>query len=416
MEVNSGLVEARNVRPGSLIRESRSGWYERRQGDEDLSAINGFLWVVDAVDVEALGPAPAATVKFHSSAFTSKEGSMFCPQCQQPVVPEGKFCSACGAALDRVSASEPEAGEWPAQHFAPMAPKASSIEPRESHGFDSPAHRSAAKKVHFIAWCLGVVGLLFLLAAILELFPRTPAPGVYTPKAFNSANPAVALVTLMLFVLPCLAVFWGLKHHKPWGRTMTLMLAMLTIVSPLSWFIVWVLTRREAKDLFGLTEPAGEASGLGKLAKAVGYVIVVLINVGLISGVIQDIAHPPTKVIPIADVATALGGNTVYCGMDASGKLIPNSLTVNIEGVITSIKDNPRSYMLEDGSHGGITVAVNQQFPMPAVGQAVQIMGVVQCPPPEIIASNLFHEIGRFPSKMAPDQIKAISTNSNMPR
>lgn len=80
---------------------------------------------------------------------------MVCQQCQQPIALEGKFCSACGTALDQVSASAPESGKSPPQDFAPIAPDASLGKPvlaitGESQGFGSPAHRAVAKKVHLI--------------------------------------------------------------------------------------------------------------------------------------------------------------------------------------------------------------------------------------------------------------------------
>ncbi|MCZ2078120.1 MAG: hypothetical protein LC130_24330 [Bryobacterales bacterium] len=110
--------------------------------------------------------------------------------------------------------------------------------------------------MRILAYLLLVAGLLFLILVVVGMLPKpAPPPGWYEPSGMSAANPVFAVMMLTFFVLPCFVVFAGLKLMKPWGRTVSMALAILTMAIPLSWYALWVLSREETKRLFGIAGP-----------------------------------------------------------------------------------------------------------------------------------------------------------------
>jgi len=369
---------------------------------------------------------------------------MFCLQCGNQIPEGSKFCLKCGASLSALAAvAPPQADSGPerqddrpqpsltgvsvstsAQIGLTPEPGTTASSPRpEEHGVevgyqaDRLGSRSdtrfstvadagkprMAKHVKILAYSALVVGVLFLIASVLEILPKSPTPGFYQPSGMLAANPAMAIMTLILFVLPCVCVFVGLKFLKPWGRTISIGLAILTMAIPFSWYAWWVLSQEETKRLFGVMGAGQAVSSRGPLRSAgfgVFIVIAVLMNIGFISAIVKDISGPSsTRTIPIADLASGIGSDTGYCGMDEFGKLT-GGRPASIEGTVKKVdsSSSTRTYLLEDAT-SGITVIVNGQFPPPAVNDKIHIMGIVQCPPAGAFVGKLMHEVLRMPSR-----------------
>jgi hypothetical protein len=262
-----------------------------------------------------------------------------------------------------------------------------------------------AKHVKILAYSALVVGVLFFIASVLEILPKSQTPGFYAPSGMLAANPGMAIMTIIFFVVPCACVFVGLKFLKPWGRTISIGLATLTMVIPLSWYAFWVLSHEETKRLFGVVGTGPGAAPRNPL-KAVGrglfIAFAVLVNIGLISAIVKDITGPSsTRTVPIGDLASGIGSDTGYCGMDEFGKLTGGP-PVSIGGTVKTINSSgsTRTYVLEDAS-SSITVIVNRQFPPPTVGEKIRVMGIVQCPPIGALVGKLMHEVTRMQERSA---------------
>jgi hypothetical protein len=299
----------------------------------------------------------------------------YCPQCREIIKVSALKCRFCGNVLSVQLA----------QHIEETTPLSN---PR------------MMRHVNILAYGALAIGLLFLLAAVAALLPKSSAPpGTYVPSGIQSANPAMAQITFILFVVPCLLIFFGLKYLKPWGRTISIGLAILTLAIPVSWYALWVLTQDETKRLFRISRARS-----GNPLRTFGYVVffgfAVLVNIGFVSGFVKSITGPSaTRVIPIADVSSGEGSDTGYCGMDADGKLTQGR-PVSIEGTVSSVNSSNRTYVLKDAT-SGIMIVVNREFPPPKINEPVHVMGIVQCPPLGSYANKLVHELMRSPPRSA---------------
>jgi hypothetical protein len=59
----------------------------------------------------------------------------------------------------------------------------------------------------------------------------------------------VVLVGLMSLILSIL-----LTRRRPWARSLALAAAIASLISPVSWYAIWVLTNPETKTIFGVEE------------------------------------------------------------------------------------------------------------------------------------------------------------------
>jgi hypothetical protein len=373
---------------------------------------------------------------------------MYCLQCGNQIPEGSKFCFKCGASLGglaavppRQTASGPEhraahddgpqpslaavsvstsaeigltpdqgtpaPSATPEEHRPGVGPQVDRVGSQSDTDFSTVADAGKArmaKHVKVLAYSSLVVGVLFLIASVLEILPKSQTPGFYAPSGMLAANPAMAIMTIFFFVVPCACVFVGLKFLKPWGRTISIGLAILTMVIPLSWYAFWVLNHEGTKSLFGLagTGPAASRNPLTAVGKGVFIVFAVLVNIGLISAIVKDITGPSsTRTVPIGDVASGIGSDTGYCGMDEFGKLTGGP-PVSIGGTVKTINSSgsTRTYVLEDTT-SSITVIVNRQFPPPTVGEKIRVMGIVQCPPIGALVGKLMHEVTRMQERSA---------------
>ena len=167
--------------------------------------------------------------------------------------------------------------------------------------------------------------------------------------------------------------------------------ALLALISPLSWYALWVLTRKATRRLFGLTEAGSWAGVLQKLGLAVFGIVAILVNLGEFFGAYQAITGPSTRPIPISELAGGVFMQPQSCGIDAYGKLT-STKPVTVEGLVGSVAGS--TFVIEEAG-AAITVVVNREFPLPLSGQKLQLMGYVQCLPAGSFAGNIFHEITR---------------------
>lgn len=246
----------------------------------------------------------------------------------------------------------------------------------------SPSDRRMMKHVKILAYCSLAFALFFLLGVVGSLFPRPLPPGTYEPAAIHSPHPTLALFSLIIFVLPLFCVFAALKSLKPWGRNVSVTLAILMIAMPLSWYALWVLNQEETKRLFGVA-PTGQPLSrkpLRTVGQVIGIAFVILFNVGIIKAFLKDITGPSSiRPIPIADVLSGSGSDAGYRGMDRYGQLKNDVSLVSIEGTVAEINDVNRTYILQDASQA-INIIVHPEFPMPVIHQRMHVMGIIQCP------------------------------------
>jgi hypothetical protein len=265
------------------------------------------------------------------------------------------------------------------QHGATLGPESVAFPAAVNH---SPLDRRMIRHVKILAYCSLAFGLFFLLGVVASLFHRPLPPGTYEPAAMNSPHPTLALISLIIFVLPLFCIFAGLKSFKPWGRNVGVALAILMIVLPLSWYALWVLNHEDTKRLFGgaPTRQPLSRTPLRTIGQIIGIAFVILFNIGIIKAFLKDVTGPSSiRPIPISDVLSGRGSDAGYCGIDRYGHLSNDFSLVSIEGTVADINSPNRTYTLQDTSYG-INVVVHPEFPMPAIHQRINLMGIVRCP------------------------------------
>lgn len=317
-----------------------------------------------------------------------------CPKCGLTNPPSAQRCDCGYDFYSGQVVKSPESAALPAAHSGAL-----------------PANPRMATHVKVLAYISLAVALIFALGALAALVPHSPTHGIYLPRAFNSPDPATAGFAAIFFILPLLCVFAGLIRFKSWGRNISLALAALLLVVPISWYALWVLTRPESKALFGVVpRPANQPRGcLATGAYIVGAIIVIIFNMGIVSAIFK---HPTNRLHPISDITTGTGSSTGYCGMDASGKIISAEM-VSARGMVTATNPGARAYMLVDGPslEDGIAVVVNKQFPIPAGDATLEVMAFVQCS--SSLKSRLI-EVARFAWNVSPDEKKVASAKGAM--
>jgi len=241
--------------------------------------------------------------------------------------------------------------------------------------------------------------VLFLIPTILALIPQTASPGTYLPASVLASKPRLAAIDLILLVLPSFAVFIGFKRRRRWGRTLMLAGAILTVVTPVSWYLIVVLTSQATKDLFGVL-PRAKASGLKKFALVVAWIaatpLVIGTNLGTIQYAVNYRKTHHSGDIPAVEFTEGKGINPEvidagYCGA-----------VVGVTGMITYVQAPVHTYTIQDAS-GAVHVSANPEFPMPAINDTARVLGVVKC------GRGLdFLEVARFPGRLAPEATKVV--------
>jgi|SRR5271157_2886838 len=108
---------------------------------------------------------------------------------------------------------------------------------------NSPRHLKMANYLNYIAGY--AIGCSILFGAISAFF------------VFGDPHPAVGVVP-GIFAMLSLATGIGLLRTSRWARIVAIVWAVGLILAPWSWGILWVLTRRETKDLFGVPLRPGD--------------------------------------------------------------------------------------------------------------------------------------------------------------
>ena len=102
----------------------------------------------------------------------------------------------------------------------------------------NPPSPPGSVHIKVIAYLSLVMGVFSILGAIL-------AP-----------SNAFVLTFSVIFGLYGIMVFVGLTGFKTWGRIMAIAFAIVMIISPVSWYTLWVLCWSDARDLFPRKAPA----------------------------------------------------------------------------------------------------------------------------------------------------------------
>jgi zinc-ribbon domain len=156
---------------------------------------------------------------------------MICQACGAPLAEEVRFCPKCGAQM--VAASPVYATYRP-----PMA-------------IQGPAPRVQRNlQMLGILWCAfgvyrivgGLVGMFFLRAFTMRPFG---SGWPFGPAFMGSLLPFVAAYTVFVAAL-ALLVRYSLLTRRPWGRTLAIIVGILTLLKPLlgtalGIYTLWVL-------------------------------------------------------------------------------------------------------------------------------------------------------------------------------
>ncbi len=155
---------------------------------------------------------------------------MFCDQCGKELNPDAKFCSACGKSLSQSggpATSQAAPTARPTQYAAPATAPA-------------PMNMNNHLRILGILWILrgvlhafGGVWLAFVGSAFLPhmmySFPR-----VFVGMPFGrliGSSIALGGMVAVLFGLADVLTGWALLQHEQWGRTLALVIGVITLLS-----------------------------------------------------------------------------------------------------------------------------------------------------------------------------------------
>ena len=166
---------------------------------------------------------------------------MVCQACGAPVGDGVHFCSKCGL---RVDAAQPGYGAHPA--YSPPPPR---LLPRVQRHLQTLG----------ILWCVyaafrigsGLMGMFVLRVFTLRSFGGGDWPfnshyhGAFGPAWMGSLLPFIALYTIAMSAL-ALFVGYSLLMRRSWGRTLAIVVGVLTLFKPilgtaLGIYTLWVL-------------------------------------------------------------------------------------------------------------------------------------------------------------------------------
>jgi hypothetical protein len=180
---------------------------------------------------------------------------MFCDSCGSPMSPGQTYCGACGKQVG-VQPSHP-----PAAHAGAAA-----------------GEGRVAKHLMMLAWLWIAVAVLTLLAALVLLFigifpfdrfiphgtglddGTSPVPVGTIFGLFHVVFLIIGFFVLVLAGAHFLAA-WGLMHHAPWARILTIVFAFLRILevplgTALAIYTLWVLMGPASEQEYRALGPA----------------------------------------------------------------------------------------------------------------------------------------------------------------
>jgi hypothetical protein len=149
---------------------------------------------------------------------------MVCPACASPVPDGVRFCARCGAPL--------------ASSLAPPPPQAPYFQP--APGLRVQRNLQTAGILWFVYGAYrvigGLIGMLILRAFTFRTWPFLGGDAPFHP-GFRGTWPSVLLPVIATVTLTstALAFFVGysLLQRKPWGRTLAIVVAILSLFRPL---------------------------------------------------------------------------------------------------------------------------------------------------------------------------------------
>lgn len=163
---------------------------------------------------------------------------MFCTKCGAAVQPAQRFCGSCGAALG--------AAPGPAA-FAPQSRIGGNIK---------------------------ILGILWLIVAVIRLFPALILMGIFgvgasflpddVPFFVPSLMRGIGLLILAGSAAGLIAG-WGLLDRQPWARTLAIVMGVLSLIEPpfgtaLGIYTLWVLLPAQSEAEYrrlSLSNPVG---------------------------------------------------------------------------------------------------------------------------------------------------------------
>jgi zinc-ribbon domain len=162
---------------------------------------------------------------------------MFCSNCGANLIPGQNFCSKCGKGVV-AEAAPPPAARPPEPGNAPL-----------------PAMRSRVEK-H-----TGILAILWLAISTIRLVPALGlwfGSGIamhFAPFPFRAfVWPIAGFIGALLFATSVAGLLagWGLLNYRPWARTLTLILGIISLIhvpfgTALGIYTLWVLLPAESE-------------------------------------------------------------------------------------------------------------------------------------------------------------------------
>ena len=169
---------------------------------------------------------------------------MVCQACGAAITEEVRFCPKCGA---QITAAPPVYGAYPPPTPAPMYAPMYAPAPRVQRNLQTLG----------ILWCVfgvyrimaGLIGMFFFRAMFMHRFggewPFGHYGGSFGPQWMGAMLPFIAFVTVVAAAL-ALLVGWSLLTRRPWGRTLAIIVAILSLLkfpfgTALGIYTLWVL-------------------------------------------------------------------------------------------------------------------------------------------------------------------------------
>jgi hypothetical protein len=159
---------------------------------------------------------------------------MFCDACGSAMSPQQSFCTACGKQVGVAPA-------WPAG----------------AAGAAIVSDGRVAKHLEIVAWLWIAAGVLTVpLAVALIAIGAFPYEHFFSGAAMPAGVPALFAILHTVFLVLGVFLFvvsgihfvtaWGLFHHAPWARILTIAFAFLRILevplgTALAIYTIWVL-------------------------------------------------------------------------------------------------------------------------------------------------------------------------------
>jgi hypothetical protein len=137
------------------------------------------------------------------------------------------FCSSCGKPLPPLSAYCPTCGNRLVQGVT------------ESIKQEPMPTKTAIRHIKLIEYVALAGGILLILVGIVNALP---GPGGREPFSWLLAADLAGVCHVFAFV--------GLRQFRQWGRVLIMLLSIVWIACPFSWYVLYIMLRRDTNALF----------------------------------------------------------------------------------------------------------------------------------------------------------------------